>query len=126
MEFFLHTIGYVTWSFIKCEKAQKAIENVRQATQRSEVTSKADNKSESHLIDNESLLYDTVDNCAEISFMEGSNMPNSNSIKTRKTFFKCKHKDSNKQAKKVLPRWIKKVKQDVIGLTTNKAPSHDL
>ena len=104
----LHTMGYMTWSCIKREKAQKAIENACQATQQSEVTSEANNKSESHLTDNESLPYNTVDDRMETLSIEGSNVPNSNLIEMRKTFSKHKHKESTKQAKKVLLREKKK------------------
>ena len=110
----LHTISYVTWGSIKREEAQKTIENAQQVIQQSEITSKADNKLESHFTDNESLPYNTVDDCAETLSTEGSDMPNSNFIETRKTSFKHKRKESTKQAKKILLRGKKKKKLDRI------------
>ena len=110
-------MGYVTRGFIKRGKAQKAIGNARQATQRSEITSEA-NISESHLTDNENLPYDTVDDCAEISLSERSDVPNSNSIETRKTFFKRKRKESTKQARRVLPKGRKKKMLDKTSLNS--------
>ena len=104
----LHTIDYVTQGFIKHGEAQKMIENAHQATQQSKVISEVDNKLESHLTDNESLPYNTINNRAETLSIERNNMPNSNPIKTRKTFSKHKRKKSTKQAKKVLLRGKKK------------------
>ena len=106
----LHTMGYVTQDFIKYEEAQKTIENARQTTQWSEVTSKTNNELKSHLTDNKSLPYNTVDDRAETLSMEESNMPNSNLIEMRKISSKRKHKKSTMQAKKVLPRGKKKKK----------------
>ena len=103
----LHIVGYVTRGFIKCEEAQKAIKNVRQATQQFKVISEA-NTSESYFTDNESLLYDTVDDYVEISSSEENNVSNSNLIKMRKTSSKCKCKKSAMQAKKVLLKGRKK------------------
>ena len=111
----LYIVGYVIWGFIKCGEAQKAIENARQATQQSKVISEAKTL-ESHLTDNKNLPYDIVDDYAEISSLEKSNVPNSNPIKTRKTFFKCKCKESTKQAKRVFPKGKKKKKLDETSL----------
>ena len=111
----LHIVGYVTRDSIKCEEAQKAIKNARQTTQQSKVISKA-NTSESHFTNNESLLYDTVDDYVEISSSEENNVPNSNPIKTRKTFSKCKCKKSTMQAKRVLSKRKKEKKLDEISL----------
>ena len=108
-------MGYVTRSSIKRGEAQRAIENAHQTTQQSEVTSEADIL-ESHLTDNKSLPYDTVDDCAEILSLEESNMPDSNPIKTRKTFSKRKHKESTKQVKRVLSKGRKKKKLDETSL----------
>ena len=75
------------------------IENVdplHQVTQQSEVTSEVNNKLESYLTNSKSQPYNTVDDLVEILLLEGSNMPNSNPIKTKKTFFKCKRKESIK------------------------------
>ena len=72
------------------------IENACQATQQSEVTSEANNKLESYLTENESLLYNTVDDRVETSSTEESNMPDSNPIKTKRTSSKHKHKESIK------------------------------
>ena len=91
----LHTVGYMTWGSIKRREAQKAIENARQATQQSEVTSEADTL-KSHLTDNENLPYNIVDDRAEISSLEESNVPNSNPIETKKTFSKRKYKELTK------------------------------
>ena len=107
----LHTMGYVTWGFIKHGEAQKVIKNARQATQQSEITNEVDIL-ESHLTDNESLPYDTVNDYAEISLLEKSDMPNNNPIKIKKTSSKCKRKKSTKQAKRVLPKGRKKKKLD--------------
>ena len=111
----LHTMDYMTRGFIKHGKAQKIIENACQAIQQSEVTSEA-NTSESHFTDNESLLYDTADNCIEISSSERSNMPNNNLIETRKTSSKHKHKESTKQIKRILPKKREKKKLDETSL----------
>ena len=111
----LHTIGYMTRDSIKYEKAQKAIENACQATQRSEVTSET-NTLESHLTDNKSLLYDTVDDRVEILLSERSNVPDSDPIETRRTFSKHKRKESTKQVKKVLLKRRKKKKLDETSL----------
>ena len=100
----LHTMNYVTQTFIKHGKVQKTIENTCQVTQQSEVTSEADNKLESHFTDNESLPYNTVDDCVKTSFMERSNVPDSDLIETRKTSSKRKRKESTKQAKRVPKR----------------------
>ena len=122
----LHIMGYVTRGSIKRKEAQKMIENVRQATQQSEVTSEANNELESHLTDNKSLSYNIVDDCAETLSTEESNVPNSNPIKTKKTFSKRKRNESTKQAKKVLPKRKKKKKLNKISLdSTNEAPSHN-
>ena len=120
----LHTVGYVTWGSIKCKEAQKMIENARQATQQSKVISKANNKSKSYLTDNESLLYNTVDDRIETSFTEGSNVLNSNLIKTRKAFSKRKRKKSTKQAKRVLPKKRKKKKLDETSLDSQPIRLH--
>ena len=109
----LHIVDYVTWGSIKHGETQKAIENTHQATQQSEVTSEA-NMPESYLTDNESLLYNTVDDRVEILLSEKSDMPDSDPIKIRKTFSKRKRKESTKQAKKVLPKGKKKKKLDEI------------
>ena len=111
----LHIVGYVTRSSIKCEGAQKAIKNAHQTTQQSKVISEA-NISESQFINNESLLYDTVDDYVEISSSEENNVPNSNPIKMRKTSSKCKCKKSAKQAKRVLPKRRKEKKLDETSL----------
>ena len=65
---------------------------------------------ESYFTNNKNLLYDIVDDYAEILSLEKSNVPNSNPIKTRKTFFKRKCKESTKQAKRVFPKKKKKKK----------------
>ena len=67
---------------------------------------------ESHLTDNKSLPYDTMNDYVEISLLEKSNVPNSNPIEIRKTSSKCKRKESTKQAKRVLPKGRKKKKLD--------------
>ena len=108
----LYTVGYMTQGLIKCGETQKTIENTYQATQQPEVTSEANNKLESHFTNNESLPYDTIDDRTETSSAKGSNMPNSNPIKTRKISSKRKRKKSIKQAKKVLLRGKKKKKLD--------------
>ena len=104
----------MTWGFIKYGEAQKTIENIYKVTQQSEITSEANNESESHFTDNESISYNTVDGRKETSFVEKNNVPNSNPIKTRRTFSKCKRKKSIKQAKKVLPREKEKKKLNKI------------
>ena len=111
----LHTVGYVTRGSTKRREAQKAIENARQVTQQSEITSEA-NILKSHFTDNESLLYDIVDDCTEILLLEGSNVPDNDPIKTRKTFSKCKRKESTKQAKRALPKKRKNKKLDETSL----------
>ena len=120
----LHIVDYVTQNFIKHGKTQKTIENARQTTQQSEIINEADNKLENYFTNNKSLLYDTVDDYAEISSTEKSNMPNSNFIKIRKTSFKRKRKESTKQAKRVLPREKKKKKLDKISLDSQLMRLH--
>ena len=66
--------------------------------------------------DNESLLYNTIDDCVETSSVERSDVPNSNPIKIKKTSSKRKHKESTKQTKRVLPKKRKKKKLDKISL----------
>ena len=105
-------MSYVTWGSIKHEETQKTIENTCQAIQRSEVTSKANNKSESHFTDNENLSYNIVDDCVKILSIEKSDVPDSNPIKTKKTFSKRKRKESTKQAKKILSKKREKKKLD--------------
>ena len=119
----IYIMGYVTWGSIKYGKTQKAIENVHQAIQQSEITSEADT-SESHFTDNKSLLYDTVDDCAKISSLEGSDVSDSNPIKMRRTFSKHKHKESTNQAKRVLSKGRKKKKLDKISLDSQPMRLH--